>query len=210
MHRPPAPVALVAALAAATGAPGSDYPPLYDDTPEVAAGTYMVDTESFGTPFLIAMPDGWTADADFVTWGPHSSYVAWWAPTAAPLDSCSWKLAPMNPVATAAELAASMADQEQTLVGLPHARVLHRVHAEVVLEAAARVERAAAVARHHRHVGEERGARRGEVAVLDVARRLHGVEPIDERDACGQDEPDGHIDERHRRGRSRVRGGVGR
>ena len=90
MHRRLASVALVAALAAATSAPDSDYPPLYDDTPEVAAGTYLVDTEWFGAPFLITMPDGWTADTDFVTWGPHSSYVAWWTPTAVPLDSCSW------------------------------------------------------------------------------------------------------------------------
>jgi hypothetical protein len=119
MRRPLASVALVAAVAAATSAPGSDYPPLFDDTPEVAAGTYMVHTESFGAPVRIAMPDGWTADADFVTWGPHSSYVAWWTPTAAPLDSCSWKLAPMTPVATAADLEAAMADQEQTLIGLP-------------------------------------------------------------------------------------------
>ena len=119
MRRPLASVALVAALAAATSAPDSDDPPLYDDTPEVAAGTYLVDTERFGAPFLITMPDGWTADTDFVTWGPHSSYVAWWTPTAAPLDSCSWKLAPMTPVATAAELASAMADQERSLIGPP-------------------------------------------------------------------------------------------
>ena len=74
MPRPLASVALVAALATATSAPDSDHPPLYDDTPEVAAGTYLVDTEWFGAPFLITVPDGWTADADFVTWGPHSSY----------------------------------------------------------------------------------------------------------------------------------------
>ena len=45
MRRRLASVALVAALAAATGAPDSDYPPLFDDTPEVAAGTYVVDTD---------------------------------------------------------------------------------------------------------------------------------------------------------------------
>ena len=119
MHPPFASVALVAALTAASSAPDSDYPPLHDDTPEVAAGTYLVDTEWFGAPFLITVPDGWTADADFVTWGPHSSYVAWWTPTAAPLDSCAWQLAPMTAVATAAELATAMAEQERSLIGPP-------------------------------------------------------------------------------------------
>src|SRR6187397_2497920 len=104
MRRPLASVALVTAIATATSAPDSSPPPLYDDTPEVEAGTYLVDTEWFGAPFLISVPDGWTADADFVTWGPHASYVSWWTPTAAPLDSCQWTLAPMTPVATAAEL----------------------------------------------------------------------------------------------------------
>ena len=120
MTRRPASVALVAVFATATGAPDSTAPPLYDDTPDVAAGTYLVDTEWFGAPFLITVPDGWTADTDFVTWGPNASYVAWWTPTAVPRDSCRWSTEPMTPVATAAELAAAMTEQEQSFVGPSH------------------------------------------------------------------------------------------
>src|SRR6478752_6309973 len=119
MRRRLASVALVAALAAATSPPDSSSPPLHDDTPEVAAGTHLADTEWFGVPFLITVADGWTADSDFVTWGPHSSYVAWWTPTAVPLDSCSWNFEPMTAVATAAELAAAMAEQERSFIGPP-------------------------------------------------------------------------------------------
>jgi len=113
-------VALVAGFATATSAPGSSSPPLADDTPEVEAGTYLVDTEWFGAPFLISVPDGWTADTDFVTWGPHASYVAWWTPTAVPLDSCRWASEPMTPVSTAAEFAAAMTEQERSFVGASH------------------------------------------------------------------------------------------
>lgn len=117
-HRMPV-VALVAVLTTATSVPATDEPPLHDDTPEVPAGTYLVDVEWFGAAFLITMPDGWTADTDFVTWGPHASYVAWRTPTAVPPDSCSWEQPPMTPVATAAELAAAMGSQERSLVGEP-------------------------------------------------------------------------------------------
>lgn len=113
------PVALVAALSVATSVPAASFPPLSDGTPEVAAGTYEVDTDWFGAPFRITVPDGWTADTDFVTWGPHSAYVAWWTPAAVPLDSCGWNLSPMTRVATAAELAAAMAKQERSFVGNP-------------------------------------------------------------------------------------------
>jgi hypothetical protein len=93
-------------------------PELFDGSPEVAPGTYVVDR--LAVPMAITVPPGWTTFADVALLGPDGSYLAFWNVLDVYLDACRWKLGEAGIGPTVADLVAGLVAQEGTDTAEPH------------------------------------------------------------------------------------------
>jgi hypothetical protein len=83
-----APVATEAPAPASTATTVDTRTPLFDGTPEVAPGSYVVDR--LAVPIGLTVPAGWSTFGDFALLGPDGSYVAFWNVADVFRDACHW------------------------------------------------------------------------------------------------------------------------
>jgi hypothetical protein len=92
-------------------------PELFDDSPEVAPGNYVVDR--LAVPIAITVPPGWMTFADIALLGPDGSYLAFWNILDVYLDACRWKLGQAGIGPTVADLVAGLVAQVGTETAEP-------------------------------------------------------------------------------------------
>ena len=106
------PAAPAATTSTATGPPN-----LFNSGPDVAPGTYSVN--SFDVPIEITVPAGWTTWEDMGLDGPDSSYLTFFTVNDVYLDACNWPAGKAGIGPTVDDLVAGLVAQKSLQTTTP-------------------------------------------------------------------------------------------